>query len=129
MCVTLIVRFCLLKFSKSRIRKSNAPIPLEKKNEENHTMKILVRNDRRAIKNLIVNSNDDRLKKNLRFLNMDGSVNQDTEKRREMNKMFLRCLVEVQQDYPSALIWLKRNIDSDICDTMLSDWKYTGDYF
>ena len=29
---------------------------------------------------------------------------------------------------PNALVWLKRNIDFETCDIMLSDWKYSGEF-
>ena len=44
----------------------------------------------------------------------------------EVNKNFLECLVEVKSGLPPALIWLKRTIDFEVCETMLSDWEYSG---
>ena len=47
--------------------------------------------------------------------------------RRRINKNFLDCLVEVKGSRPAALVWLKCYIDFDICDVMLSDWRYSGE--
>ena len=36
------------------------------------------------------------------------------------------CLLEVKGGCPSALVWLKRNVDFEVCDIMLRDWKHSG---
>ena len=68
-----------------------------------------------------MNDKDNQLNKNLRFLNM-----QNVELRRGANKIFLNCLIGVYEDLPSALLWLKTNIDFDVCYKIMSDWEYTG---
>ena len=85
---------------------------------------ILRGNDKIATKNLIINSNDDQLKKNLRYINMEGPG--DPTVRRKINKGFLDCLEEVQLDRPSALVWLKKRICFDVCQTMMGDWSHSG---
>ena len=85
---------------------------------------ILRGNDKIATKNLIINSNDDQLKKNLSYINMEGPG--DPTVRRRINKGFLDCLEEVQLDRPSALVWLKKRICFDVCQTMMGDWSYSG---
>ena len=46
--------------------------------------------------------------------------------RRIFNQTFMGCLVEVMGGCPSALVWLKRNVDFEICDIMLRDWINSG---
>ena len=101
---------------------------LEQNTGESNVMNILQGKNSHDIKDLIDNSDDDEIKKNLRFLNMDGSVREDEVNRRGTNKAFFNCLLEKQENYPSTLVWLKRKIDSDICDTMLSDWEHSGNF-
>ena len=50
----------------------------------------------------------------------------DLSERRNINKFFLDCLTEVKQDQPQALVWLKKNIDIDVCAIMLSDLKFSN---
>ena len=57
---------------------------------------------------------------------MDGSGLTDVPLRRRVNKLFMDCLEEVQQDQAAALIWLKRHVEPEICNTILSDKNYTG---
>ena len=94
--------------------------------DKSNTMMILRGNDKIATKNLIINSNDDQWKKNLSYINMEGSGAQDQTVRRVINKEFLNCLEEVQSDRPSALVWLKKRICFDVCQTMMGDWSYSG---
>ena len=58
---------------------------------------------------------------------MEGVGTQDVTMRRNINKAFLNTLLEVNQNHPSTLLWLKKHLGSDICDTMLKDWEYSGD--
>ena len=74
-----------------------------------------------------MNSADDKIKKNMRFLNMDGAGFQDLAVRRKTNKNFFQCLFKVYPHRPTALVWLKNNIEFDTCQRMLSDLKYTGE--
>ena len=90
-------------------------------------MAILQGSKKAAIKNLIMNSADDKIKKNMRFLNMDGAGFQDLAVRRKTNKNFFQCLFKVYPHRPTALVWLKNNIEFDTCQRMLSDLKYTGE--
>ena len=57
---------------------------------------------------------------------MDGSGLTDVPLRRKVNKMFMDCLDEVQQDPAAALIWLKRHIEPEICNKILSDKNFSG---
>ena len=60
------------------------------------------------------------------MLNMDGLEAHNLQVRRMVNKGFMACLLEIHLSRPLALLWLKNHIDSDICSTILSDWKFTG---
>ena len=55
-----------------------------------------------------------------------GARTHDIERRRVINKHFFNCLLEVEGDKPSALIWLKKHIDLEICEIMMSDIENTG---
>ena len=63
---------------------------------------------------------------NLRLISMDGSGLTDVPLRRGINKFFMECLEEVQQDQAAALIWLKRHVEPEICNTILSDKNFSG---
>ena len=82
-------------------------------------------NDTNTVINLIT-SEDPKIGQVLRLLNIEGSDAEDLERRRSINKHFVQCLVEVKSNLPSALLWLKANVDMDICDKMISAYNYTG---
>ena len=94
-------------------------IPLEDK--YSNILKILLSNNKEAIRDLIVNSEDDQLNKNMQFLSM-----QSVPVRRNAFKRFFQCLLDVHLDQPTAQIWLKANIDFDLCRKIISDWEYQG---
>ena len=96
-------------------------IPLEDK--DSNILKILLDNNEEAIRDLIVNSEDDQLNKNMQFLSM-----QSVPVRRNAFKRFFQCLLDVHLDQPTAQIWLKANIDFDLCRKIISDWKYQGSF-
>ena len=81
--------------------------------------------DTNTVINLIT-SEDPKIGQVLRLLNIEGSEAEDLERRRSINKHFVQCLVEVKSNLPSALLWLKANVDMDICDKMISAYNYTG---
>ena len=85
-------------------------------------MKILCGSDKIAVAELIQRAEEDQLNRNLRFLKM-----QNTPVRRKAFKLFFRSLVEVQGNHALALIWLKANIDFDVCQKVMSDWNYKGE--
>ena len=90
-------------------------------------MEVLQGDDQLAIKNLIINSEDNELKRNLRFLNTDGIGMHDLAMRRRTNKNFMNNLLEIQPDVPSAFVWLKNQIEFDICHTIITDWEFSGE--
>jgi len=122
------IRAGLLKINEKKLKKNNGVqnIPLLEINDKSNVMAILQGSKKSAIKNLIMNSSDDKIKKNMRFLNMDGAGFQDLAVRRKTNKNFFQCLFKVYPHRPTALVWLKNNIEFDTCQRMLSDLNYTG---
>ena len=91
-------------------------------------MEILKKGDKIGIKSLILaeNSENKKLKQLLRVINLGGCKR---EERRSINKTFMDCLIEVKSGAPLALIWLKKHIDFEVCNSIISDWKYTGNLF
>lgn len=65
---------------------------------------------------------------NLGRTQMKGSKSENLLKRRRFNKKILECIIEIKGDCPSALIWLKQNVDFEVCSIMLSDWKYSSKF-
>ena len=53
----------------------------------------------------------------------------DLAMRRRTNQAFLYALEEVQLNRPLTLVWLKKEMEFDICETMLTDWKFSGEIF
>ena len=98
--------------------------PLTNDNDSNCVIEQIRSKDKDAIKNLIT-TNNQHISRSLRIINLDVPTAEITE-RRQINVSFMSCLVEIESSHPSALLWLKRNIDSDICDTIMSDYDYTG---
>ena len=129
--LSILVRASLLKWNETILQKNNQPIveniPLQQVDDNSSVMEVLQGDDELAIRNLILNSKDDELMKNLRFLNLDSTGMHALEMRRRTNHVFINNLIKVQHDVPTALVWLKNNIEFDVCQTMLSDWKYTGE--
>ena len=127
--MSIVVRACLIKINEWKLLKTNKTknVPLVSLDDSTDVIKILHDNDKCAIKNLIANSNDDQLKKNLRFLNMEGTKFHNIKMRRDKNKFFFQCLLEIEGDKASALVWLKNNNDFSTCRTIISDWKYSGE--
>ena len=64
----------------------------------------------------------------LRMINIDGSKTEDRKKRREINKCFMKCLIQVEQSIPASFLWLKRHVDYEICEIILSDWNYKSSF-
>ena len=93
-------------------------IPLEDTNPTNNVMVILHSNNKTAIKELIV-TKDWQLNPALRLANSGGYSPQDVAMRRSANKLFFECVLDVELSRPAALVWLKGNIDPDICNASL----------
>ena len=131
MVASISIRACLLKVNEPRlqtIKKSKANgILLQQIHENSNVMDILQGNEKFLIKNLIINSENYQLKRNLRFLNLDGVGFKGLAARRRKNKFFMKCLSEIYTHHPSTLLWLKNNNEFDICRRILSDWKFSGE--
>ena len=98
--------------------------PQTNKNNSNGVIEQIRSKDKDVIINLITTDNQ-HISRSLRIINLDVPTAEIAE-RRQINVAFMTCLIEIETSHPSALLWLKRNIDSDICDTILSDYDYTG---
>ena len=93
-------------------------------NDSNSVIEQIRSKDKDVITNLIATKNQ-HISRSLRIINLDVPTAEITE-RRQINVSFMTCLIDIETSHPSALLWLKRNIDSDICDTIMSDYDYTG---
>ena len=133
MVASILVRAGLIKVNGGKlltIKKSKVvAIPLQQIDEKINVMDILQGNEKFLVKNLIINSENHQLKKNLRFLNLDGVGFKGLAPRRRKNKFFMKCLSEIYTHHPSTLLWLKNNNEFDICQRILSDWKFSGEIF
>ena len=98
--------------------------PQTNDNNNNGVIEQIRSKDKDVIINLITTDNQ-HISRSLRIINLDVPTAEITE-RRQINVSFMSCLVEIESSHPSALLWLKRNIDPDICDTIMSDYDYTG---
>jgi len=79
--------------------------------------------EKTAIKNLIV-ENPAKTCKLLHMINLAGV--DSVAERRSLNTIFMDSVLELEHTRPEAHLWLKQNVDYEICDTVLSDWNYTG---
>ena len=85
----------------------------------------------------LYNKNEDAMKKLIvshriilsQILTLINRGADDLSERRNINKYFLNCLTKVKQSQPLALVWLKKNIDPDVCAIMLSDWKFSNAWY
>ena len=93
-------------------------------NDSNSVIEQIRSKDKDVITNLIATKNQ-HISRSLRIINLDVPTAEITE-RRQINVSFMTCLIDIETSHPSAFLWLKRNIDSDICDTIMSDYDYTG---
>ena len=59
-----------------------------------------------------------------RMINLAVYEADDLAERRNTNKMFFECLIEVESSQALAHIWLIKNIDLKDGKTIMSDWKY-----
>ena len=64
----------------------------------------------------------------LRMINIDGSKADNRKQRRETNKCFMKCLIQVEQSIPASFLWLKRHVDYEICEIIISDWNNNSSF-
>ena len=122
---SFVIGFCLTRMYKKLNNQEPEQIPLEDTNPTNNVMVILHSNNKTAIKELIV-TKDWQLNPALRLANSGGYSPQDVAMRRSANKLFFECVLDVEHSRPAALVWLKGNIDPDICNAIITDDNYTG---
>ena len=63
------------------------------------------------------------------MINMNGFIPENVPERRQINLVFMECLVEVKMGYYLALIWLMKNVDFQTCNTIINDFEYSGTCF
>ena len=81
--------------------------------------------DKNKIKELITEDNK-QLGTSLGTMNTELSGSNEKTQRRQINKLFVECLMEVKLSLPQALIWMKRHVKFETCDIIMSDWNYSG---
>ena len=88
-------------------------------------MEVIQTSNEGEIKDIITSENH-HIRQVLRTINTKRSREENLDNRIVVNKCFIGCLVQAKTGLSSALLWLKANVDPDICDIMLSDYDYTG---
>ena len=96
---------------------------IEKNADVNNVIQVHVLHRNTNIKELIVSKN---WHSALRLANSGRNSPQDVTMRRGANKLFCDSVLEIELSVPATLAWLKSNIDPDICNTVITDWNYTG---
>ena len=130
------ISFCLILFNRKTVKRKNNQeserIPLQEVNSTTTTnvIEIFRSEDKTALKELISNENEGNTQINqvLRMVNIDGTGPQDVASRREINRSFMTCLI-AKLGRPEALIWIKKHLDPEFCNSILSDMNYTGQHF
>ena len=83
-------------------------------------IKTLLRNEKKSEIKKLINSENTNLGSALRIMNVKSYKEKDLLERREMNKFFIRCLMEISR---RPFIWLKQHVDYETCETIISDWS------
>ena len=128
------ISFCLILFNRKTVKRKNNKklerIPLQEVNSTTNVIEIIRSDDKTALKELISNEKEGNTQINqvLRMVNLDGTGPQDVASRRELNKSFMTCLI-AKLGRPEALIWIKKHLDPEFCNSILSDMNYTGKNF
>ena len=128
------ISFCLILFNRKTVKRKSKQemerIPLQEVNSTTNVIEIFRSEDKTALKELISNENEGNTQINqvLRMVNIDGTGPQDVVSRREINKSFMTCLI-AKLGRPEALIWIKKHLDPEFCNSILSDMNYTGQHF
>ena len=129
------ISFCLILINRKTVKHKNNQeserIPLQEVNSTTtNVIEVFRSEDKTALKELISNEKEGNTQINqvLRMVNIDGTGPQDVESRREINKSFMTCLI-AKLGRPEALIWIKKHLDPEFCNSILSDLNYTGQHF
>ena len=106
--------------------------------ETNSIVKVLQSKNKENVKELI-RSETSHLGSALRIINMESfapevvskrrAISKPFMKRRSINRTFMKCLIDVKQGRRSALLWLKKNVDFEICDIIKDDVDYSGKWY
>ena len=128
------ISFCLILFNRKTVKRKSKQelerIPLQEVNSTTNVIEIFRSEDKTALKELISNENEGNTQINqvLRMVNIDGTGPQDVASRREINRSFMTCLI-AKLGRPEALIWIKKHLDPEFCNSIISDMNYTGQHF
>ena len=126
--LSLVLRKCLLRviIGKQTDWKKSNEMAHNKQQQSNlqNAIEALYNQNEDAMKGLIV-SQDGMLCQVLMLINRGAD---DLSERRSINKSFLDSLTKVKEELPQALVWLKKNIDPDVCAIMLTDWKFSNSW-
>ena len=60
----------------------------------------------------------------LNIINQESYEELDVLQRRKNNLLFMQCLMDTQLGYPQALLWLKKHLNLQVCDVIISDWHH-----
>ena len=128
----MLLQICWVKFTGKEFENNKHPTAkniLPQYRDLSNITEILQDNltDKAEIKLLIEEHwTNSKLRILLLINNMKGLKTDNLPERRKLNKLILDCIVEVKGSWPRTLVWMKQNIDSEICDIMLSDWAFSG---
>ena len=61
----------------------------------------------------------------LKVINLESYEVLDVLQRRKNNLFFMQCLMEIQLGYPQALLWLKKHLNLQACNVIISDWHHS----
>ena len=128
------ISFCLILFNRKTVKHKSKQelerIPLQEVNSATNMIEIFRSEDKTSLEELISNENEGNTQINqvLRMVNIDGTGPQDVASRREINRSFMTCLI-AKLGRPEALIWIKKHLDPEFCNSIISDMNYTGQHF
>ena len=107
--LSLFVRKCLSKVAHHSQEDTNCQM-----NTPCAELKLIQNKKGESVEELIISENKN-LGTALKIMNIESSRAEATIARRELNKFFIDCLNKINTNHGSALVWLKRNIDFEVC--------------
>ena len=117
---SLLARVCLSKVVKHSSQDDNFQM-----STPNTMMKLLQSKNKEIVKDLITAENKN-LGPALKMINLEGFKSESVSGRRDTNKFFMQCLIEVKMGRGPALVWLKRHVDFQVCNVIFTDLDYSG---
>ena len=101
---------------------------MENVGDDENVSEILYSQNEADVTNLIKSVDSDNVifGSSLTKLNNELSGNRYRPKRKELNRFLMECLVKTESTYQLALLWLKQRVDFRTCDTVISDYNFTG---